>query len=282
MGLPVLVLGESGTGKSSSLRNLSADDVKVISVIRKPLPFKNSFEVVATDQYEQIKQEIKSNNKKITVVDDAQYLMANEFMRRAMERGYDKFTEIAQSFWSLIKFCMDLPDDHIVYFMAHIERDATGKEKIKTIGKMLDEKITVEGMFTIVLKTFVQDGQYGFLTQNSGNDTVKSPMGMFPSTVIENDLKYVDDKIRNFYEIGDFPKEVSDEQAVAAAPTAPEAPKKRRRRGEPVPPTAEEQSAVANDVPEAEDGQEEVLFEEDKETADAAPAPVTYTRRRRK
>lgn len=209
MGIPVLILGESGTGKSASLRKFETEDLKVINVANKPLPFKNKFESVSTDSYKEIIKELKLNKKKVTVIDDAQYLMANEFMRRATERGYDKFTEIAQNFWTLVNTVKDLPDDHIVYFLAHIERDSNGNEKIKTIGKMLDEKITVEGMFTIVLKTNVTDGVYSFLTQNSGHDTVKSPIGMFPSYGIDNDLKYVDEKIRNYYEIGEF---LSDEE----------------------------------------------------------------------
>ena len=204
MGLPVLVLGESGTGKSASLRNFKPEDLKVINVANKPLPFKNKFESIPTDNYSKIIGELKLNKKKVVVIDDAQYLMANEFMRRAIERGFDKFIEIAQNFWSLVNAVKDLPNDVIVYFMAHIERDANGNEKIKTIGKLLDEKITVEGMFTIVLKTNVNDGVYSFVTQNNGHDTVKSPIGMFPSIVIDNDLKYVDEKIRNYYELGEF------------------------------------------------------------------------------
>ena len=204
MGIPVLILGESGTGKSASLRNFKPEDLKVINVANKPLPFKNKIESVATDDYRTVVKELKLNKKKVAVIDDAQYLMANEFMRRATEYGFDKFTEIAQNFWSLVNMVKDLPSDQVVYFLAHIERDANGNEKIKTIGKLLDEKITVEGMFTIVLKTNVTDGVYSFITQNSGHDTVKSPIGMFPSVVIDNDLKYVDEKIRNYYEIGEF------------------------------------------------------------------------------
>lgn len=204
MGLPVLVLGESGTGKSASLRNFKPEDLKVFNVANKPLPFKNKFESISTDNYSKIIGELKLNKKKVVVIDDAQYLMANEFMRRATERGFDKFTEIAQNFWTLVNTVKDLPDDVIVYFLAHIERDANGNEKIKTIGKLLDEKITVEGMFTIVLKTNVNDGEYSFVTQNNGHDTVKSPIGMFSSYAIDNDLKYVDEKIRNYYELGEF------------------------------------------------------------------------------
>ena len=204
MAIPVLILGESGTGKSASLRNCKPESLKVINVANKPLPFKNKIESVSTDDYRKVVAELKLNKKPIAVIDDAQYLMGNEFMRRATEKGYDKFTEIAQNFWQLVNVVKELPSDQIVYFLAHIERDANGNEKIKTIGKLLDEKITVEGMFTIVLKTNVTDGVYSFLTQNSGRDTVKSPIGMFPTFAIDNDLNYVDEKIRNYYEIGEF------------------------------------------------------------------------------
>lgn len=216
MGLPVLILGESGTGKSASMRNFKNDEVAVINVAGKPLPFKNKISCETTDDYRKIKGHLEALTKqgcKSIVIDDAQYLMSNEFMRRAMERGYDKFTEIAQNFWLLVNSIKELPSDIIVYFLAHIERDQNGNEKIKTIGKLLDEKITVEGMFTIVLKTNVTDGVYSFLTQNSGHDTVKSPIGMFPSYAIDNDLKYVDEKIRNYYELGDY---LSDDQIAKA------------------------------------------------------------------
>ena len=217
------------------MRNFEPDDLKVINVANKPLPFKNKFESISTDEYRKIIAELKLNKKKVAVIDDAQYLMANEFMRRATERGFDKFTEIAQNFWSLVNMVKELPADQVVYFMAHIERDANGNEKIKTIGKLLDEKITVEGMFTIVLKTNVTDGVYSFITQNSGHDTVKSPIGMFPAIVIDNDLKYVDEKIRNYYEIGDFltdeeMKEIDEAAKKDDVPIADEKPKRGRKR----------------------------------------------------
>lgn len=235
MGLPVLVLGESGTGKSASMRNFKGNEVAVINVAGKPLPFKNKIPSETTDDYAKITRytkELTSRGFKTIVIDDAQYLMANEFMRRATERGFDKFTEIAQNFWSLVNSCKELPNDVVVYFMAHIERDANGNEKIKTIGKLLDEKITVEGMFTIVLKTYVNDGQYSFVTQNNGHDTVKSPIGMFPSYVIDNDLKYVDEKIRNYYELGEFltDAEIAEIDEAAKKDDIPikDEPKKRR------------------------------------------------------
>lgn len=216
MGVAVLILGGSGNGKSASLRNVPEDKCLVINVADKPLPFKNHMESVSTDQYPEIIKQMKLTKKKIIVVDDAQYLMANEFMRRAGERGFDKFTEIGQKFWALIQTVKELQKDVTVYFLAHIERDQDGNEKIKTIGKLLDEKITIEGMFTIVLKATVSDGVYTFSTQSNGHDTVKSPIGMFPSMMIDNDLWYVDKKIREYYEIGDFVTVAPEEDAAVA------------------------------------------------------------------
>ena len=212
MGILVYVLGRSGTGKSYSMRNFKKGELGVINVQGKILPFKGSgaFDVVNTDDSNNIVKNIKSmaTKHKAVVVDDFQYVMANEFMRRATERGYDKFTEIARHAWDIADCVRTLPNDVIVYVLCHTDTDQDGFEKLKTIGKLLDEKIVLEGMSTIVLKTAVSDGQYMFLTQNNGKDTVKSPAGMFPSYAIDNDLKYVDEKIRNYYEIGEF---LSDE-----------------------------------------------------------------------
>ena len=131
-------------------------------------------------------------------------------MRNAKVNGYQKFTDIALNFWTLVQTVVnDLPDQKIVYFMAHTERDASGNEKMKTIGKMLDEKITIEGLFTIVMKTVVQDGRYMFSTQTNGQDTVKTPMGMFDQPLIDNDLRMVDMTIREYYGL---PKNINQEE----------------------------------------------------------------------
>lgn len=238
MGVLVYVLGRSGTGKSFSMRNFDPEDLEIINVQGKILPFRGSgkYHIVNTDNSADIVTEIKSAAKqyKSIVVDDFQYVMANEFMRRSTEKGYDKFTEIGRHAWDITDCVRSLPGDVIVYVMCHTDTDPDGFEKLKTIGKLLDEKIVLEGMSTIVLKTAVSDGQYTFLTQNNGHDTVKSPAGMFPSFAIDNDLKYVDDKIRNYYEIGDFK---SDEEMAKADDEAktdvdPTVKKRRGRRGE--------------------------------------------------
>ncbi len=201
MAILVMILGESGTGKSSSLRKFTSDDLAVVNVIGKPLPFRSKgFQTINSDDYGQIRNFLKKTDKHSIVIDDAQYLMANEYMRRAKETGYQKFTDIGQAFWSLMNYCRQLPNDTIVYFLQHTEVSSDGSTtKAKTIGKMLDEKISLEGMCTIVLRTDVEDGTYSFRTQNSGQDTVKSPVGMFDSDLIPNDLKYVDQKIREYY-----------------------------------------------------------------------------------
>lgn len=217
MGILAFVLGRSGTGKSYSLRNFDPSEVEVINVQGKILPFKGAgkFNLINTDDADAIVDEIKAAAKKYKriVVDDFQYVMANEFMRRSAEKGYDKFTEIGRHAWDIANVIRELPSDVIVYVMCHTDTDQEGFERLKTIGKLLDDKIVLEGMSTIVLKTSVSDGKYYFLTQNNGKDTTKSPAGMFPTYAIENDLKYVDDKIRNYYEIGDFK---SDEEMAAA------------------------------------------------------------------
>lgn len=202
MGIPVLILGNSGTGKSASLRNLADESYGLVNPAKKPLPFKSQKKALNSDDYKKIYEVLGRATSKIIVIDDAQYLMANEFMRRAFDKGYDKYTEIGKAFWDLIQYVTNsMPVDKTVYFMGHTEVDNYGNVKFKTIGRMLDEKITVEGMFSIVLKTVVQRDprKYFFSTMNDGMDTVKTPIGMFADSLIDNDLAIVDQAIREFY-----------------------------------------------------------------------------------
>ena len=200
MGIPVLVLGYSGSGKSASMRNFADNEITLVNVNGKQLPFRNQHtNILSTDNYNDIMAYMKSAKTKIIVIDDSQYLMVNEFMRRAKETGFQKFTDIAQHYWNLIKAVETLPADTVVYFLQHLDRDEGGREKAKTIGKLLDEKIAVEGMFTIVLKSLSQDGKYYFATQTDGNDTCKSPIGLFDQRYIDNDLKFVDEAVRAYY-----------------------------------------------------------------------------------
>ena len=196
----VLVIGESGTGKSASMRNCTAERFSIVNVSKKPLPFRSDMKMLNTDDYMKITAALKSVKTPSIVIDDSQYLMVNAFMRRSLEKGYDKYNEMANAHWRLIQTALnDTPDGTIVYFMSHLERDQVGNEKAKTIGRMIDQYVTLEGLFTIVLKTHVKDGKYTFITHNSGFDTVKTPLGMFKDDEIDNDLLMVDDTIREYY-----------------------------------------------------------------------------------
>ena len=201
MAVLVMVYGHSGSGKSASLRNFDPEQVAVINVLGKPLPFRSNMKTYITNNYGKIDAAIHNTKHKSIVIDDATYLMTGEFMRNAKVAGYQKFTDMAANFNTLLMRAKELPDDVVVYFFGHSERDGDGGEKFKTIGKLLDEKVCVEGYFTIVLKTVVQDGQYLFSTRNDGMDTVKTPLGMFNDALIENDLAAVDKTIREYYNI---------------------------------------------------------------------------------
>lgn len=258
MGIVCFILGRSGTGKSYSLREFGKSDVAVINAQGKILPFKGAAKIttVNTDKSDEIIREMTNFSKryKRIVVDDFQYIMANEFMRRSTERGYDKFTEIANHAWSIVDEVRKLPDDVIVYIMCHTDTDMDGVEKLKTIGKLLDEKIVLEGMSTIVLKTAVSDGQYMFSTQNNGKDTVKSPYGMFPSMYIDNNLKYVDEKIRSYYEFdgAKTEEELAEADAEVAKEVKKEEKKSRRSRAvsEPQPETTAPETTAPDPVTE--------------------------------
>lgn len=201
MSLTAMVLGASGTGKTSSLLNFDEDEILYINPTRKFLPFPNKkFLTIASDSYEIIATACRNTDKKIIIIDDAQYLMANEFMNKASEKGYDKFTDMAYNFWNLIQICKnDKDNEKIFYFLSHTETDERGMERMKTCGKLINEKVTIEGWFEVVLKTSVIDGVYQFQTQNNGHDCTKSPAGMFDMFAINNDLKFVDERIRNYY-----------------------------------------------------------------------------------
>lgn len=282
MGVLVFILGRSGTGKSYSMRNFEKGEIGVINVQGKILPFKGSgsWDIENTDNSADIVNAIERMAKKhkSIAVDDFQYVMANEFMRRATERGYDKFTEIARHAWDIANTVRSLPQDVIVYVLCHTDTDADGFEKLKTIGKLLDEKIVLEGMSTIVLKTAVSDGQYMFLTQNSGKDTVKSPAGMFPAYAIDNDLKYVDEKIRNYYELGDFlsDEELKEIDELAKKADIPIKEEKRGRRGK----KKEEEPANASAEETKETGARAAYEKARRKFADGAEEPAASRRRR--
>lgn len=202
MGIPVMILGASGSGKSTSLRNFSPDEIGIFNVASKPLPFRSSkdMNIVNGATYSGITKSLNKNTFKAYVIDDSQYLMAFEMFGRAKETGYNKFTDMAQNFYNLIQTIIkDTSPDTIVYFLHHTET-VDGHLKAKTIGKMLDEKLTVEGLFSIVLYCYSDEQEHYFITQSDGTTTAKSPMEMFPLK-IDNDLKMVDTTIREYYEL---------------------------------------------------------------------------------
>ena len=201
MGLPILVLGETGSGKSYSIKNFDTNEVGIFSVEKPFLPFKKDFKIAKHATYETIMTCFRNDPKlKKYIIDDSQYLLVNEMFDKAKDAGYAKFTDIALHFRNLIHFINhQLPDDVIVYFLHHTETDSnTGKIKAKTVGKMLDNQLTVEGCFNIVLLCSVEGTEHYFITQSDGYTTAKSPEGMFEIR-IPNDLKAVDDAIREYY-----------------------------------------------------------------------------------
>lgn len=201
MGIPVLILGESGSGKSASMRNFSENEVGLFNVAAKPLPFPKQLTRLDNANYENIKKALSNPTKKTYVIDDSQYLMSFELFHRASETGYAKFTEMALHFHNLLEQIKHLPDDVIVYLLHHCETTETGKIKAKTIGKMLDNQLTVEGLFSIVLMARTDGQRYWFETHTDGFTTVKTPMGMFAEREIDNDLKAVDATIRAYYHL---------------------------------------------------------------------------------
>ena len=213
MSVATMVLGESGTGKSASLRNLDPERVLLIQTIRKPLPFRSAGwklkpsmkaegNVIVSDDSAVICKAMAALPQDIVVIDDFQYLLVNEFMRRSDEHGFQKFSDIGRHAWDVLTASTQLAADRRVYILSHTASDEFGRVRMKTIGKLLDEKITCEGMVSIVLRTVVRDGQYLFATQNSGSDTTKSPMGLFDEQTIDNDLAAVDAALCDYYGIG--------------------------------------------------------------------------------
>lgn len=226
----ILLLGNSGAGKSTSMRNLDPKDVCLINIYKKPLPFRNKFtETIQTNDYKKIIDTLTTTKKPIIIVDDFQGLLSGEFMATIDEKGFDKYNRLAYHYFKVIDTAINLGDDKIVIFTSHIDRTDAGYEKIKTIGKLLDEKVCVEGLFTVVIKSIVQDGGYYFTTKNSGTDTVKTPMGMFDADVIDNDLAYVVEKVKEYYGMANA--KTADELSTMdkEKTTSIELPKKRTR-----------------------------------------------------
>lgn len=198
MGIPILIIGESGAGKTTSLRNFPADKVQIFGVTGKMLPFKNKLPYIKNATYEDIGRELKKQEKKVYIIDDSQYLLAFELFARVKEAGYTKFTDIAVRFKKMLDYINTLPDDVRVYLLHHSETTELGKIKAKTVGKMLDSQLTIEGLFNIVLHATTLDNKHVFETTTHGGSIAKAPLEMFPE-IIENDLYEVDKIICNYW-----------------------------------------------------------------------------------
>ena len=203
MGIPVLIMGKSGSGKSASLRNFGEEEIVLYNVAGKPLPFRKTFKNTAQRvPYEKIRVNMMKGKFKTYIIDDSQYLMAFEAFEKANEAGYKKFTDMAKNFYDLVQTVIKYtPENVIVYFLHHTEETEYGV-KAKTLGKMLDNQLTLEGLFSIVIMCVSSMGNYRFITHTDGSNTVKTPMGMFEETEIDNDLKAVDKVIREYYGLG--------------------------------------------------------------------------------
>ena len=199
--VPILLIGASGTGKSTSLRNFTRDEVAVVNVLGKPLPFKSDIKAPQCDDYAKILKAIDDTKKKTVVIDDAGYLITNEFMGKSSIKGFDKYNEMANNFFNLINGIKKLKGGKTVYIIMHEDTNEDGDVKPKTIGKLLDDKVNLQGMFTICIRSMFENGNYIFRLKTNGQDCVKTPFGMFENDEMENDLKAFDKVVREYYDL---------------------------------------------------------------------------------
>ena len=199
--VPVLLIGQSGSGKSTSLRNFKADEVAVVNVLGKPLPFKTEIKAPKLDDYNAILKAIAGTKKKTIVIDDANYLITNEFMNKSSVKGFDKYNEMGNNFFNLINGIKNIEGGKTVYLIMHEDTDENGNVKPKTIGKLLDDKVNIQGMFTVCIRSMFDSGNYIFRLKTNGQDCVKTPFGMFEEDSMENDLKKFDEVVREYYEL---------------------------------------------------------------------------------
>ena len=199
--VPVLLIGQSGSGKSTSLRNFTKDEVAVVNVLGKPLPFKSDIKAPKCDDYASILKAIAGTKKKTIVIDDANYLITNEFMNKSSVKGFDKYNEMGNNFFNLINGIKNIEGGKTVYLIMHEDTDENGNVKPKTIGKLLDDKVNIQGMFTVCIRSMFDNGNYIFRLKTNGQDCVKTPFGMFETYTMENDLKEFDKVVREYYDL---------------------------------------------------------------------------------
>lgn len=207
MGIPVLIIGKSGTGKSRSMKNCVGKDFGLIRVLNKPLPFRGKIGGNITHDYAAINKAVVSPQwPKSIIIDDAGYLITGQFMDGHNSTGkgnavFSLYNDMADNFYRMIQCIADnAPLDRVVYIVMHEDTNEFGDIKPKTIGKLLDEKVCIEGMCTIVLRAVHTDDYY-FVTQTRDGAVSKSPDDMFESVEIPNDLLMVDNAIREYYGI---------------------------------------------------------------------------------
>lgn len=197
--VPILLIGASGSGKSTSLRNFKKDEVAIVNVLGKPLPFRTELNAPKCDNYDVILKSIQQTDKKTIIIDDANYLITNEFMNKSSIKGYDKYNDMANNFWNLINGIKSVQGGKCVYLIMHEDTDENGNIKPKTIGKLLDDKCNIQGMFTICIRSMYENGNYIFRLKTNGQDCVKTPFDMFNVETMENDLKAFNDVVREYY-----------------------------------------------------------------------------------
>jgi len=202
MGIMPMIMGQSGSGKSTAMRNLDRKTTAVINVASKPFPFRGSFDMICnTSDVDEIITILKRNTTNCYVIDDSQYLMSFKLIDKWNENGYQKYTEVARDFKRLIDTVVNhTSPDTIVYLLHHTEVMDDGKVKAKTSGKMIDNWLTLEGLFSIVIMAVATESKHLFITQSDGTNTCKSPIGMLDNPM-ENDLALVDKAIREYYEL---------------------------------------------------------------------------------
>lgn len=198
--IPVLIMGASGTGKTFSFKNLPPKETAIISIAKSELPFRNKtgLKFVECDNYDVIMKAIQETDKRIICIDDSGFLMQFEKIEKSMIKGYDKFTEMAKHYADLLKTIRKLDGEKIVYLVMHEELEDE-VYKPKTVGKLLNDSLCIEGLFNIVLRATIKDGNHYFQTRSDGTSVAKTPYEMFDEELIPNDLNEVDKVIRDYY-----------------------------------------------------------------------------------
>ena len=201
------------------MKNCVGKDFGLIKVLNKPLPFRGNIAGRFSRDYGQINRAIVSSQwPKSIVIDDAGYLITGQFMDGHNSTGkgnavFSLYNDMADNFYRMIQNIADnAPADRIIYVVMHEDTNEFGDIKPKTIGKLLDEKVCIEGMFTIVLRAVHTDDYY-FVTQTRDGAVSKSPDDMFDSVEIPNDLLAVDNAIREYYGIIN-PKNINEQEGT--------------------------------------------------------------------